>query len=651
MKHKLYPILLLLTLIPMLVFSQKDIPDFGKVEKADLEMKQCPFDEAAEAIVLFDVAEAFCFLNLNSPSNPLSSQMERRVRIKILNKKGLDFANIRIPFLTMNNLEEIKNLSAQTINQDEAGNIVITKLDKSSVYTKKINKRLSEVTFAMPDVKAGSIIEYKYKSDAMYLAAIKHWYFQSSIPVRLSRYTLNFPVELVISAKPKGMFEVEMTANSREGRNIKKYEIREVPALRDEAYISCDKDYLQQLEPYLISLDLPGQLSQNLVRKWPRIVQNLIDDEDFGVQLKKNLPRTSDLDAMLVNVNDPYRKMQIIYNYVRKNMQWNESYGIWALQGVKPAWKDKKGTTGEINLILVNLLKDADLDASPILVSTRSNGRVNLGIADEDQFNKVMAYITISDKRYILDATNHYTPAQLIPSDVLFTDGLLISKSSAGIWGWKDMIDNDHYYDTYTTVEATISETGSISGKAIINCTDYSRVDRMPVLEKGNEQFIETYYKPAVNNLNISEFTVENKDIDSLPLIQKCSFTQPVNHSGNYYYFNVNVFSGLEKNPFIADTRFSDIFFGAKQIYTIESSYTLPAGFMFDALPKNIQMRMPDSSIIFKRYSSTSGEKLSVRIDLEFNKPVYSYEDYGLFHEFYKKLFSLLNEQFVYKKN
>ena len=70
-----------------MVSAQKDIPSFGKVDKADLEMKQCSFDEAAEAVVLFDVAEVYCFLNHNSNSNFITTQFERRVRIKILNNK------------------------------------------------------------------------------------------------------------------------------------------------------------------------------------------------------------------------------------------------------------------------------------------------------------------------------------------------------------------------------------------------------------------------------------------------------------------------------------------------------------------------------------------------------------------------------------
>ena len=38
--------------------KDSNIPAFGKVEKADLEMKECDFDKNAEAMVLFDKGES-----------------------------------------------------------------------------------------------------------------------------------------------------------------------------------------------------------------------------------------------------------------------------------------------------------------------------------------------------------------------------------------------------------------------------------------------------------------------------------------------------------------------------------------------------------------------------------------------------------------
>lgn len=641
----------LFLLVSCVLFAQKDIPAFGKVDKADLEMKECSFDKSAEAMVLFDNAEVYCFLNLETATNPLSSQFERHVRIKIFNSKGLDYANIHIPFVSERNLEEIKNLSAQTINLDASGNIVVSKVEKKLIYTKKKNKRYSEVVFAFPDVKAGSIIEYKYRDEASYLYALRNWYFQNSIPVQLSRYSLNFPHEIVISAQPRGGLVVSIKKDNDANRDIKIFSMAEVPALKNEPYMSCKEDYLQQVVPFLISLNIPGEFDRTLVKTWPQIVKNLMEDDDFGTQLKKDIPRTHDLDVMLGTISDPYKKMTIIYDYVRKNMEWNNTYGIWALDGVKTAWKDKKGTTGEINLILVNLLKDADLKAYPILLSTRGNGRINTGIADYDQFDKVMAYVRIGEKVYVLDATNKYSPVQLIPTDVLFSEGLVIEKYNTFEWGWKLLSDEEHAFETSTVIDAAIDDKGMMTGQVQVASSNYSRMDRITDVKKGNEKFAAIYFLSNENNLRIDSLSFGNTDIDSMPLLQSFRFSQNTSNSGGYNYFSANLFSGLEKNIFIDDQRTSDVLFGAKQLNTISAIFTIPEGYSFDALPKSTRMRLPDTSIVFTRFVSAEDRKLSVRLVLEFKRAFYTTEEYDMFHEFYKKLFTMLNEQFVYKKN
>src|SRR5450432_3751766 len=113
-------------LLSLSLFAQKDkdLPPFGKADKADLELKECDFDKNAEAIVLFDVEEAYF-------DNQSGMRRERRIRIKILNDKGLDHANIHIRYRYENHIKPISGLSAQTYNLDASGNPVITKVEKS----------------------------------------------------------------------------------------------------------------------------------------------------------------------------------------------------------------------------------------------------------------------------------------------------------------------------------------------------------------------------------------------------------------------------------------------------------------------------------------------------------------------------------------
>jgi hypothetical protein len=453
---------------------------------------------------------------------------------------------------------------------------------------------------------------------------------------------------------PQCILPYESKVESKGNRDIKMFSMNNIPALRDEPYITCDEDYLQRLEIRLLAINFPSQPRRSLIRSWPQVIKALMEDEDFGVQLKRDIPRTADLEEQLKNQNVPFQKMATIYEYVRKNMEWNGFTNIWAMDGVRSAWKDKKGTSGEINMILVNLLKNAGLDAHPVLVSTQENGRVNTGVAGTGQFNKVMAYVVIGDasgnKTYVLDATEKYTPPHLIPLDVMTTEGLVIEKLETGEWGWKVLWNDKQVFRDLILMQATIDDNGIMKGEAVVNSYDYSRVKRIPWLNNGKDKFQEKYFTTAAPGLTIDSLTFENEKADSLALVQKVRFNLPVSTSGNYKYFSVNLFTGLEKNPFVADNRFSDVFFGANQTYNLVSNITIPNGYVFEGLPKSMRMIMPDTSVSITRRIASEKNQLSVRITLEFKKPFFTVDEYPDFKEFYKKLFDILNEQIAIRK-
>jgi hypothetical protein len=623
--------------------KEAELPAFGEISKAELEMKECDFDNKAEAVVLLDDG----VLEFSS-----DLELKRRLRIKILNSKGMEWANVHLRYRSEKNAENISKLDAQTYNLDANGNIVISKVEGKLVYEKKINKKYSEKVFTFPDVKVGSIIEYKFRHSGVGLI---DWYFQRSIPVKYSRFVIDYPSEIEISVAPYCSRKYEGKTEDKNRRIVKTYSIANVPSLKDEPFIINEDFYRDRLETKLIAYNING-IKQSRVANWLQIIRFLMEDEDFGVQIKKNIPRTADLDEKLKNISSLYEKMKIIYKYVQNNMEWNEYEGIWALDGVKAAWKDKKGTAGEINLILVNLLKDADLEVHPILVSTHENGVVNTidaGTYDfpgYHQFNKVLAYVKIGEKEYVLDATSKETPPYLIPSDVLLTQGLVIEKIDTYEWGWKTIWNKDLMQKSIIMTNGAIDETGKMKGEATIISYDYARLARLPLAKKGKDKFLEKYV--TVNNpgMMVDDVTFENLDSDSLPLIQKIKFNHVLNSSGDYKYFSTNFLSGLEKNPFVADNRFSDVFFGCNQSYTILGNFTIPEGYEFEELPKNVKMILPDTSITVTRLAQLSGDRLMTKIQLDFKRAAYEATEYAELQEFYKRLFDLLNEQFVIRK-
>jgi hypothetical protein len=624
----------------------KDLPAFGNVTKQELEMKACEFESGAAAMVIFSEAESFFRINSGTATMPFFEQTDYRIRIKIFNAKGFDESNIKIKYPSEDKSISIKQLSAQTFNLDAAGNIVATKLDKASVFNKKLNKRYSEMSFAFPDVKEGSIIELKYVLDN---ASIGEWYFQKNIPVAYSRFILNFPQELEVTVAPRVSLPMQKGESTKKGMgNYSWYYMENIPGLGNEPYMSCREDYLQKLDTRITAVNFMGQPRRSFVRTWPGVIKSLVDDEDFGKQLKKEIPRTADLGAALKTLNDPFKKMTYIHTYVRNNMEWNGYYSIWALDGVKAAWKDKKGTTGEINLILINLLKDAGLNALPLLVSTKDNGLINTAVAGIDQFNKVMAHVTIGDKFYVLDATEKQTPSSLIPLDVMLTEGLLIAKQDSYQWGWKTLWNENTAYDRSISLNVEADTLGNLKGAAILRASQYERCKLLPDGKKSIGA-LQTSFK-GLSQIKIDSITVENAELDSLPIIENIYFESKGSSSGAYKYFTVNLFTGLDKNIFLAEERTTDVFFGANQHYEINGIIFLPDGYTLEEPPKSVKLVTPDGAITFKRQSTFSSGIINISYRIDFKKALFGAQEYADFREFYKKMLSMLNERFVYRK-
>ena len=259
-------------------------------------MKECDFDARAEAMVLLDDG----LLEFIMPSG---MELKRRVRIKILSNKGLDWANVHLSYISNGNLQNISGIEAQTYNLDANGNVVISKVDKSLVYDKKINKKFSEKVFTFPDVKVGSIIEYKFKH---YGIGLIDWYFQRSIPVRYSHFVTDFPKEIEVSSVPFCVNKYEYSSDEN-WRNVKDYSMNNIPAFKDEPFILNDDYYRDRLETKVTAFNIDGK-RENRLLNWVQVIKFLMEDEDFGVQIKKNIPRTADLDEKLKSLSSSYEK-------------------------------------------------------------------------------------------------------------------------------------------------------------------------------------------------------------------------------------------------------------------------------------------------------------------------------------------------------
>jgi hypothetical protein len=633
------------------------IPSFGKIDKADLQMTDCDFDKGAEAIVLIDWGSTY-YDRGTSGISLFKTVFERRRRIKILNEKGIVQANVRIPYYGHNNDEKILKISAYTYNIDAAGNIQSTEVKKSSIYSKRITNYFSELIIAFPEVKAGSVIEYKYTMEREIMGDLRDWYFQGRLPVRYSEYQLKVPQIFRFSVQPSVIDPIEdkqevvtelISADNGvvETKSLKSvYIMRKLPGIKNEPYMSTPKDYMQRLEFQLSQIDYGNGNIRDLRTSWNNIVDELKKHSDFGMQLEKNINNIP-IAAQAKQIGDAEGRMKFIYNNLKNALTWNNNESIYTDIGIIKAWETKTGNTADINLLLVKILNEAGITAVPVLFSTRENGLVNSNFPFIDQFNIVMAAATINDKTFVLDATDKFNSYKMVPHKVTNSEGFMIDGENGH---WKNFFSGRYKYKMMVAVRGEIDAEGIIKGDVTVNSNDYARTERCAEWKKDAAEFKNSYFNTTACNCKIEEFAVNNAEADSLPLEQKLKYTAPLSSSGNYRYFTIATFSGFDKNPFISDERTADIDFGYNQEYVIYGNYNIPEGYIYEGLPENISMIMPDTSIVFSRMVQAEENLLNVRISIEFKKPYYSAADYPELAAFYKKMFARLNEQVVIKK-
>jgi hypothetical protein len=623
-----------------LCIAQNESPDFGVLTVEEKSLAECSFDKEAEAIVLIDEGMA----NHNDEYNLITT---RRTRLKILKANGVKYANVAIHYYSKDDFEYISNIEAYSWNPSANGGAGdIKKVPNASIYRQKINERTSVVKFALPDVKPGSIIEYKYTSTMKHYGGLDDWYFHRELPVLRSCFTLYVPPRYEFAYQVQKSDAMPIVIKNSQGSGQVYFEMNKIPGLRDEPYMDAEKDYLQKVKFQLSAYQSSFGRNRHMTN-WEEVTRTLMTDKDFGLQLNKNISGSENTINNIKLLEAPYDRMEAVYNYVQKNIEWNGYKGFYAIEGVKEAWEKKKGTSGQVNLLLINLLKEAGLEVYPLLVSERGHGKVDAQYPFLDQFNNVLAYVLIGDKKYVLDGAGPYTPPFMIPMSVINTNAFVVNRKKGGIITLHEIEKADR---NMVFIRAKIDEKGAITGEATIQSSDYARLNRIRAWYRDKNKFRDNYFTAYQPGLQMDSLVMKNLENDSLALEQQFHFTIPPTESGGYKLINLNLFSGISKNPFISDIRFTNIDYGCLQQYTVIEEIELPPALTVENLPRNLRMIMPDTSISLTRYLDVKNNALSVRFSIQTKRSVFTADEYVYVKDFYKKMAEIMNEQLVLHK-
>lgn len=634
-------VFIILVILPLTLLSQSDYPSFGKADLKELQLKECSFEKEAGAMKLIDQQETEISIHYD-----LKIEINRRIRIKIFNKKGFDAANITIPYIRRNKSSKITDVTAFIYNLDSTGKIITQKLDKKQIFREKSNDGFSKVAFAFPNVKEGCVIEFQYTHTEKNIMHLDPWFFQDEIPTALSVCKFVYPEDVKFDFRFITADSVSNKYSSNQVKITRVFTLTDIPSFRPEPMMSSVKDNLQRVEfaflPKLGFFDfIPDE------NRWGLFNLSLLSSPFFGRQMVMPIPGTERIIDSAKKIADKNEKIHFVYQSVKENLKWDYHQTFYA-DDLEEVWKMKSGNSAEINLTIVNLLKQCGITCYPVLISTRANGRTDPDFISLSQFNGVDVLVTDSSSFYVLDGTQKYLSYKTTPYNILNRDVFIIDRSQSK---WVNISDSRILMKTAITLKAELGNSGELKGDAQISYYDHSKASK---LEEQNETEKEDEYKEFIEKesaeIKIDSIVEENANKELEPLIHKFNFTYKLSSTDDYFFLDPFFLSNFRKNPFNDSLRRTDIDMGSNQSFTMYMHLTIAGNFEIDELPQSLLVRATDSSMLFKRQILQQDNVLVFRNSFEIQRPVFAKDEYEGIREFFRKMYGVVNNPIILKR-
>jgi hypothetical protein len=176
---------------------------------------------------------------------------------------------------------------------------------------------------------------------------------------------------------------------------------------------------------------IPGYIHYRL-KTWSQFNQSLLEQDRFGKYLVKNYGGNHLIDSLTHQSQDPEVRLAAIYSYIVKNFKWNGEYSMYANQRFDDFLSQQRGSSAEINLLLINMLQRAGIKADPLLVRTNDLGAPETMYPIRYQFNHVIAVAEIYGTQLLLDATSGTSDVRVINRKDIGTQGWIVSETNPG---------------------------------------------------------------------------------------------------------------------------------------------------------------------------------------------------------------------------
>ncbi len=413
-------------LIPVLASGSLLFAQFQQPTDEELKMTAEPKAPGAAAI----------YLNIEEVTDDPLHYRSFYSRIKVLEEKGKELATVEIPY--MHGDSKITDIKARTIHAD--GTVVplsVKPEDLMSFKTASKNgdqQQVNRVVFTLPSVEVGSILEYRYqlRYDDNHFSS-PSWEVQRPYFVRKAHYAFTpFKAFLHGTQNATNSYLVDEHGNTVNsliwwpilpaGVQIKtdsigrfSLDIADVPPIPDEEWMPPIHSVLYKVLFYYKSASSVADFWISEAKRWSKDVDHFAEPSKPMREAVAGLikPGQSDLEK----ASALYQAVQNLDNtdYSReKGKAELKQLGLRVARRAEDTWSQKSGSSEDIALLYLAMLRAAGLTAYDMKVVDREQGVFDATYMNINQLDATIVILDIGGKSIVLDPGEKMCPFQTV---------------------------------------------------------------------------------------------------------------------------------------------------------------------------------------------------------------------------------------------
>lgn len=601
-------------LLPALLLpAATALAQFQDPTKEELSMTADPKAPGAAAV----------YLNYEEKTDDTLHYHSVYARIKVLTEKGKDLATVEVPYARGE--QKVTAIRARTIHPD--GTVIPLAGKPEDLLAKKSgDKQIGKRVLNLPSVEVGSILEYQYdiqyddtvvsspywEIQKMYFLHNGHYFFVphksflSGSQNMTSHYVVDEdgnPANTLIwwSQLPTGSKIVQDAV----GRFT--LDVADVPAIPHEEYMPPIDAFLYQVLFYYKSAHTGTDYWVEKAKKWSKDVDHFAEPTGAIKNAVAGIvkPGNSDLD-----------KAQKLYEAVQAldNTDFTRAKGKAELKalGLKPAkraedtWAQKSGSSQDIALLYLAMLRAAGLTAYDMRVVNRNRSLFQLGYLYFGQLDDDLVVLSTGGKDYVLDPGEKMCPFQTVSWIHSAASGVRQSPNGGALWTTPQQLYTEN---SITRIgDVTLDASGTISGSLRFIMTGQQALRwRQRTLERDTNEVKKEFDRgleriaPEGVNLELDHFLgFDNPDTNLMAIVKVSGMLGTP--TGKRLMLPGFFFSSRARQPFVDQAkRLEPVDMQYPDRIVEQITYHLPAGMTVEGAPQDAKIAwLPNAQLVTK---------------------------------------------------